>query len=174
MKASEVYALLKPDLGPWFKGAGFQRAEGFLSWCRSRGDAYTVVWLQVSRDGWDAYAGSKFVVTFQRSLEPVPGAMQSRNARLADLLQHDAREELRALQNAVITGLRHPPDSHPTLHVSERVTQWYRKKFVPDAEPYSDRDDVWLRYATPDHVRAWSRFILAHLPACVTTIESGA
>ncbi len=174
MKAAEVYALLKPDLGPWFKSAGFQRAEGFLSWCRSRGDAYTVVWCQVSRDSWDAYAGSKFVVTFQRSVEPVPGAMQSRSARLADLLQHDALVELRSLQNTVIAGLVAPPDSHAALHVSDLATQRYRKKFVLDAEPYSDRDDVWLRYATPDHVRAWSRFILARLPACVATVESWA
>lgn len=174
MKAAEVYALVKSDLGPWFKSAGFRRAEGFLSWCRSRGDAYTVVWFQVSRDGWDAYAGSKFVVTFQRSPEPVPGAIQSRSARLADLLRHDAREELRALQNAVITGLVHPPDSHPALHVSESATRWYRKKFLPDTEPYSDRDDVWLRYAAPGHVRTWSHFILAQLPACVTAIESDA
>jgi len=100
--------------------------------------------------------------------------MQSRSARLADLLRHDEREDLRALQNAVIAGLVPPPDSHVALHVSESVTQWYRKKFVLDAAPYSDRDDVWLRYATPDHVRAWSRFILARLPACVATVESWA
>ena len=174
MKSAEVYAVLKPDLGPGFKGAGFQRAEGFLSWCRSRGDAYTVVWCQVSRDSWDAYAGSKFAVTFQRSVEPFPGAMQSRSARLADLLPHDAREELRRLQNIVIAGLVAPPDSHAALHVSDRATQRYRKQFVLDAEPYSDRDDVWLRYATPDHVRAWSRFLLARLPDCVAAVESWA
>lgn len=174
MKSTEVYALLKTELGPWFKSAGFQRAEGFLSWCRSRGDAHTVVWCQASRDGWDAYAGSKFVVTFQRSGEPVPGAIPARSERLVGLLPYAAREELRALQNAVITGLVPPPDSHATLHVSEGVTQGYRKKFVPESQPYSERDDVWLRYAAPEHVRAWSRFILAHLPACVTTVESWA
>ena len=174
MKSTELYALLKSDLGSWFKSADFKRTKGFLSWSRSRGGASTVVWFQASRDGWDAFAGSKFVVEFQRSAEPDPGAHPARRMRIASLLSAPAREEMRALQNSVIASLTPPPDSHYALHVSENVTAWYRKKFVLDDLPYSDGDDVWLRYAAPDHVREWSRFLLQHLPACVASAESWA
>lgn len=174
MKSTELYALLRSDLGSWFKSADFKRAKGFLSWSRSRGGASTVVWFQASQDGWDAFAGSKFVVEFQRSAEPVPGAHPARRMRMAGLLSATAREEMRALNNSVIASLTPPPDSHHALHVSESVTVWYRKKFVLDALPYSDRDDVWLRYAAPDHVREWSRFLLEQLPACVASVESWA
>lgn len=172
MKSPEVYRLLRSELGSWFKGAGFVRAKGLLSWCRSRGDAYTVVFFQVSQEGWDPYAGSKFVVNFQRSAEPVPGMMPSRDERLAGLLGEDSREELRGLQNTVIKSLALPPDTYFALSGSESAARWYRNKFAPDDVPYSTRHDVWLRYASPDHVRAWSRFILAQLPACVATTES--
>ena len=94
--------------------------------------------------------------------------------RMAALLSASAREEMRALQNAVIVSLTAPPSSHHALNVSESVTRWYRKKFAPDDLPYSERDDVWFRYADPDHVRSWSRFVLGHLPACVATVESWA
>ena len=39
MKSTELYALLKADLGAWFKSADFKRAKGFLSWSRWRGGA---------------------------------------------------------------------------------------------------------------------------------------
>jgi hypothetical protein len=172
LKSTEVYALLREALRSWFRAAGFKRDKGSLSWCRMHEGAHTVVWFQVSQDEWDDFAGSKFVVEFQRSTESFPGAHPSRRMRMAQLLPVAAREEMRVLQNSVIASLAQPPNSHYVLHISESVTQWYRKKFVRDARPYSERDDVWLRYATPDHVCAWSQFLLMHLPICVATVES--
>lgn len=172
MKSTDVYALLRAELGPWFKSTGFKRAKGLLSWWRPQGPASTVVWCQISQDGWDDYAGSKFVVEFQRSLDSTPSAMPSRRARLARLMSADARGELLAIQNAVISSLQAPPESYFKLHISESVTRWYRKNFEPVTAAYSERDDVWLRYAAPTHVTNWARFILAQLPACVAAAES--
>ena len=99
MKSPEVYALLKSHLAPWFKSAGFKRAKGFLSWSRPHGDGHVVVWCQISQDGWDSYAGSKFAVEFQRSTEPVVGAHPARRRRLAAFLSPEEREEVRSIQN---------------------------------------------------------------------------
>jgi hypothetical protein len=60
MKSPEVYAALKDHLAPSFQAAGFKRAKAMLSWARPQQNHHFVVWFQVSQDGWDSYAGSKF------------------------------------------------------------------------------------------------------------------
>src|SRR5580658_9432206 len=128
MKSPEVYLLLKSELAPWFKSGGFERAKGFLGWSRPHGDAHTVVWCQVSQSGWDRYAGSEFVVEFQRSLGPVIGGLNARRGRFGSFLSPKEREEVRSIQNTVIAALHFPPTSHPILHVAQQVTDLYLKK----------------------------------------------
>jgi hypothetical protein len=172
MKSTEVYKLLKSELGPWFKSSGFKRADSYLSWSRPHGDSHITAWCQVSRDGWDEYAGSQFVVEFQRAPEPIVGATSARRQRLARFLNDDQRESARRIQNNVITSLRTPPKTHPTLHVSPEVTKWYLAKFDPVAAPYPEHHDIWFRYAEPVHVTLWAQFILQQLPECVSVVES--
>ena len=169
MKSPEVYSQLKSELAPWFKAAGFKRVKGLLGWSRAHSDAHIVVWCQISQDGWDSYAGSKFVVEFQLSPEPVIGT--GRSERLASLLSPEEREEVRSIQNEVIAGLHRPPASHPTLHISQQVTEWYLAKFGPVCEPYPERHDIWFRYASPDHVARWALFIIGRLPKCIGELE---
>jgi len=174
VKSTDVYAQLRAALGPWFKSEGFVRAKGLLSWCRRRGDRYTVVWCQISQDGWEPYAGSKFIVQFQRSLEPIVGFYPSPSRRLASLLTAEEREEVRAIQNSIIAELRQPPPNHPAFQISENVTAWYREQFRLVEKPYSDRHDVWFRYSSNEHVDRWSQFILGKLATCVRTVEAWA
>ena len=166
MKSPEVYSVLRATLGPWFKVAGFKRAKGFLSWSRPSNGAHIVVWCQISQDGWDAFAGSKFVVEFQRSAGAVVGELSSRRQRLAAFLSSPEREEVRSIQNAVIAKLPSVPKNHPALGVSLEVAQWYRDKFVSITEPYPEGHDVWFRYFYPADVERWAQFILRKLPAC--------
>lgn len=172
MKSPEVYKLLRATLAPWFKANGFSRAKGLLSWSRPADDSYIVVWCQVSQNGWDDYAGSKFVVEFQRSSEPVVGALPARGHRLSGLLSEQDRERVRSVQNEVIRSLRRPPQSHPALQISAKVSAWYLGQFDEVAEPYSERNDVWLRYASPEHVDRWAQFILESLPECIRAAET--
>ena len=53
MKSPEVYAVLRKELGPLLKSLGFKREKALLSWSRQHGGQHTVLWCQVSRDGWD-------------------------------------------------------------------------------------------------------------------------
>ncbi|WP_172205396.1 hypothetical protein [Niveibacterium sp. COAC-50] len=172
MKSTEVYALLKSELGPWFKAAGFKRADTFLSWSRPHGNLHITAWCQVSRDGWDEYSGSKFVVEFQLAPDPIVGASATRRQRLARLLTPEQREAARRIENEVIASLKRPPKTHPSLHVSPEVTRWYLAKFDTVSAPYPEGHDIWLRYAKPEHVSGWAQFILPLLPGCVSAVEA--
>jgi len=172
MKSTEVYSLLRSELAPWFKSEGFKRTKELLGWSRPSGGAYTVVWCQVSRDGWDPFAGSRFVVEFQRSADSHLGSFHATRERLGKLLSQEEREEVRRIQNSVIAELRPAPATHPWLQISPEVTAWYLKEFKPVSEPYSERDDIWFRYASPEHVSNWAKFILEKLPKCVDFVES--
>jgi hypothetical protein len=166
--------LLKSEVAPWFRSEGFKRVKGFLGWFRPQGEAYTVIWFQVSRDGWDKYAGSKFVLEFQRSSEPVIGAgdKDARRERIASFLSPEEREEIRSIQNAIIASLQYPPKSHPILHVAQEVTEIYLKEFKAVSESYPEQSDIWFRYASPEHIARWAHFILGKLPKCIAVAEA--
>jgi hypothetical protein len=172
MKSTEVYASLRSELTPLLKSLGFNRGKALLSWARQHNGRYTVLWCQVSRDGWDEYAGSKFVVELQRSESPEAGARSSTRARIVRLLTDDQRDEVWRLQNQVISGLVHPPRTHPSLHVSLEVTNWYLKRFDLVPVRYRAEDDVWLRYAKPEHLKIWAELLRRVLPGCVASIEA--
>ncbi len=172
MKSPEVYATLREGLGPQLKSMGFKREKAFLSWSRPHDGHHTVLWFQVSRDGWDDYAGSKFVVEFQRSERPEAGSPSSSRTRLVRLLTDEQRAEASRLQMQVIANLRQPPAAHPMLHVSPDVTRWYLDKFEPLAGVYGPAEDLWLRYAGQEHVQMWSEFLRRVLPGCVEATES--
>ena len=174
MKSAEVYAQLRSELAPWFKAAGFKRAKGLLGWARPHNGAFVVVWCQISQDGWDSYAGSKFVVEFQRSPEPVVGLHADRRRRLVSFLTAEGREEVRAIQNSVIADLRQPPKAHPTLQISEQIADWYLGQFKSIEKPYPECHDVWFRYSSPEHVASWARYLLRNLSMCVAAVESWA
>jgi hypothetical protein len=89
MKSTEVYRVLRDELAPVLKSLGFKRGKEFLSWTREHDGLYTVLWCQVSRDGWDDYAGSSFVVEFQRSEATGVGMPAKARKRINKLLADD-------------------------------------------------------------------------------------
>lgn len=169
-KSNEVYSLLREEIGPWAKQQGFTRTRSMLSWARPHGAESIVFWFQVTHDGWDRYAGSKFTMEFALSSQPVVGTGRARE-RIGRLLDDEAREGLRKIQNQVISSLSRPPKDYYALHVSEDVTEWFLSKFKPVRHAYSDIDDIWFRYHDPAHVQAWGRFIVGLLPSCIQQVE---
>ena len=170
MKSEEVYKLLKSEVDPWFKVAGFKRAKSLLSYYRAHGNEYIVVWFQVSQDGWDQFAGSKFIIEFQKSEAPTVGSGRLRK-RISSLCSIQEKEEIRSIQNRVINSLQTPPESHFAFHVSPQVTEWYKKKFLPDSIPYKENQDIWFRYSKPEHVLNWGQFLVTKLSDCISIIE---
>ncbi len=172
MKSTEVYKLLREEVGPWTKAQGFKRAKSMLSWYRPLKDKHIVFWFQVSQSGWDAFAGSQFTVEFQLSHDPNVGA-GLRRERIGKLLNDSVREELRGIQNGVILSLPKPPADYFILQLPE-LREHYLQKFEPVIEPYSQNTDIWLRYHTSDHVCRWGRFVLQQLPQCIKQVEEWA
>ena len=172
MKSTEVYSQLRSEFSPWFKAAGFKRSKGFLSWSRPHGEAHLVVWCQISQIGWDAYSGSQFVVEFQKSKEPLVGASAIHRSRIASFLSQLEREEVRCIQNSVIAALRRPPPNYPILQIAPSVASLYLGNFRALASPYPPAQDIWFRYAAPEHIARWSQFILRKLPECVSVAEA--
>lgn len=170
MKSPQVYSLLRDQLGPTLKELGFKREKPMLSWSRHHADLYTVIWCQVSQDGFDPYAGSRFTVELQRSKEPILGMKATARERFARLLTPETREEVRFIQNQVIASL-----SKPTVlpsHITAETSAWYLKKFDAQATPYTSQCDIWLRYAQPPHVDRWGALLAKLAPGMIQAIES--
>ncbi len=142
-----------------------------LGWHKSADSGYLTFWLQVSQDGWGAYAGSKFTVEFQLSDRPEVGTGWVRQ-RLFGLLTDPELEQATDLQNAVISKLERPPPEYYALHINEGVTEWYLRKFEPVSELYTRGDDAWLRYTDEEDVRTWALFLLDVLPGAIDRFAS--
>jgi hypothetical protein len=172
MKSTEAYRVLRTHLAPIFQDAGFKRAKALLSWMRPQRGRYLVVWCQVSQSGWDDCAGSQFTVEFQLSDEAIVGAKSVRRGRFPKMLDDSGREEIRTIQNGVIASLQRPPANHPLLHAGETIPAYYLKDFQRIDQPYSERDDIWLRYGCEEHLVTWARLIINHLPSCLKQAEA--
>ncbi|MGA3082513.1 MAG: hypothetical protein ABSD44_14265 [Terracidiphilus sp.] len=172
MKSFQTYSELRKHLAPLFKANGFKRAKTMLSWVRPHRKLFLGAWCQVSQDGWDEYAGSKFVVEFQVGPESIIGRHTTRRERIGRLLNDSDRETIRTLQNDVIAKLTRPPWNYGLLHVSEDVRSWYLKQFELVERPYSQGDDIWFRYSRSDDVARWARFLITKLPEVFQQIET--
>jgi hypothetical protein len=172
MKSTAVYAHLRTAFGPWFKSVGFKREKAFLSWTRPHGGAHVTVWFQISGDGWDDYAGSKFVVECQCSQETVVGKHALRRERLASILSQQEREEAWVIQNRVISSLPQPPRSHPFLNATPEIGASCRRKFALVSAPYDDKEDIWFRYHSTANLATWVDFISTKLPSLVNDVET--
>ena len=142
-----------------------------LSWVRPRGELFIGVWCQIDQRGWDAYAGSEFVVEFQLGREPVIGSNTICRQRIARMLSAAEREEIRRIQNNVIVTLHKPSRNYALLNVCEEVSTLYLKKFKSVDQPYGERDDIWFRYASKEDVDKWAQFLVSKLPDCFRQVE---
>jgi hypothetical protein len=160
-----VYAIAREVVGHLAKDLGFKREKAMLSWTRPQGSQHLTFWFQVSQFGWNQYAGSQFTVELQLSATPQVGSSMQR-ARLPELLTAADREEVRRQENAVISGLVHPPPSYVEWLGSAYAgaASSYLRSFETVQEPYYPGKDIWFRYASEDDVRAWCELIKAKLP----------
>jgi hypothetical protein len=97
-------------LGPGFAAAGFKRLMGTFTaaWVRATGGAFVVHWLQPSRYP-DPWYDSKYTIEFRCGNAPAI-ALSGPSFRFCALIGDDAREQVRAVQNAIIGRIPRPPD----------------------------------------------------------------
>jgi hypothetical protein len=169
VKANEVYKVVREVVGPWCRSAGFKRT-GSLGWYAPVGDHEVLTfWFQISRDGWDDYAGAKFVVAFLRADSPTVEAQESGAVahRLAHFLSDEQLATVKAMQNDVIRKLARPGRGYFIHQCPPDVVAWYEAKFDLVTKDYQRKDDIWLRYKDEEDVRRWARFVVALLPGIV-------
>jgi hypothetical protein len=175
MKSTEVYRAIRQLVGPWCKQNGFKKtSSGMLGYIKPQDGRYLVFWFQCSQEGWDAYAGSKFVVEFQLSSLDHIGACAgeyTRN-RLPHFLDENDLERVRQMQNRVISKLTVPPADYFVLKISDQVGKWYLSKFQSIDQPYTASDDIWFRYSDEEDVTRWSEFVLEILPKAIARLTS--
>jgi hypothetical protein len=176
VKSTEVYGILRQIFSSWCKEYDFRRTTGgMLGWQKPIADHYIVFWFQVSRDGWDEYAGSHFIVEFQISNKPIIGAGQhNMRWRLPKFLNEGELEQVRQMQNNVIGKLKKPDCNYRIFHFGDDIAKWYLAKFQLVDEKYLPTDDIWFRYKDKEDVERWGAFLRDILSKIIKSLTKDA
>jgi hypothetical protein len=159
-------------LGPGFAARGFDRREISASaiWHRPVGQEFVVAWVQPTRNpdvhGW---YGSRFIIEFRRGAEPRAGVLGP-GFRFCQLLDKEGREQVRAVQNAVIRRL--PPVPARVLRtLDDRTRDGYLAQGKQVTAAYSLQQDIWFRHRDERDLDAWFRLLPVLLPGVLDAVQ---
>jgi hypothetical protein len=159
-------------LGPGFAAAGFEcrSVSAAAVWQRPAGQEFVVAWVQATRSP-DAFGwyGSRFIIEFRRGAQPRAGVLGP-GFRFCQLLDDEGREQVRAVQNAVIRRL--PPAPAQALRaLDERARDRYLAHGRQVAAPYGPDHDIWFRYRDERDLDAWFRLLPVLLPGVLDAVR---
>jgi hypothetical protein len=159
-------------LGPGFASGGFERREAsaVAVWQRPAGQEFVVAWVQPTRSpdasGW---YGSRFIIEFRRGAQPRAGVIGP-GFRFCQLLDDEGREQVRAVQNAVIRRL--PPAPARVLRtLDDRAQDCYLAHGRQVSAAYAPDHDVWFRYRDERDLDAWFRLLPGLLPGVLRAVR---
>ena len=159
-------------LGPGFAAADFERrmASAAAIWQRPAGQEFVVAWVQTTRSpdsfGW---YGSRFIIEFRRGAPPRAGVLGP-GFRFCQLLDDEGREQVRAVQNAVIRRL--PPAPARVLRMLDhRAREEYLAQGKQVATAYRPDHDVWFRYRDERDLDAWFGLLPVLLPGVLGAVR---
>jgi hypothetical protein len=159
-------------LGPGFAAGGFAGRERSAAavWQRPTGSEFVVAWVQPTRSpdasGW---YGSRFIIEFRRGAQPMAGVLGP-GFRFCQLLDDEGREQVRAVQNAVIRRLPPAPARVlRTLDTSARDGYLAQGRQVTQA--YGPDSDVWFRHRDERDLDAWFRLLRVLLPGVLGAVR---
>jgi hypothetical protein len=170
--ARTVHRQARAALGSGFAADGFGRLKStsIAAWARPAADQFIVGWVQPSRDpdasGW---YGTKFTIEFRRGARPAV-AVNGPIFRFCNLLDDDGREQVRAVQNAII-GRMPPPPADAVSQLTGNILNWYLSQGRQVAAPYGPMDDVWFRHRDMQDLADWFRLLPALLPAALAELR---
>ena len=159
-------------LEPGFAAQGFERRQTSAAavWQRPAGQEFMVAWVQPTRSpdasGW---YGSRFIIEFRRGAQPRAGVLGP-GFRFCRLLDDQGREQVRAVQNAVIRRL--PPAPARVLRtLDERARDVYLAQGRQVAAAYGPDHDIWFRYRDERDLDAWFRLLPVLLPGVLRAVR---
>src|SRR5262245_38068675 len=158
-------------LGPGFAADGFERLSSvsIAAWMRPSGRQFIVCWVQPSRHPDPGWSGTKFTIEFRRGDQPAV-AVAAPGFRFCGLLDDDGREQVRAVQNAIIRRMPPPPADVVDL-LTGPALDWYLSHGREVATPYSPLDDVWFRHRDAQDLADWFRLLPDLLPTAVDKVR---
>lgn len=155
MRSTEVYKEINSLVFPPLKSNGLKKTKsGMLGFYKKLKSQYLIIWFQCSRDGFDQYAGSKFIVEIQIGNSREIGDSLDR-LRIPYFLTQDELDNIKRTENEIKSKLRKPPKSHHIFARSEDVQKWYIKKFENDNVVYNNSSDIWFIYFDNSDIKKW-------------------
>lgn len=159
MKSTEVYKEINSIVFPTLKSIGFKKTKsGMLGFYKKLKSHYLIIWFQCSQDGFDQYAGSKFIVETQIGNSPEIGGGLHRH-RIPHFLTEGELDNIKKTENEIKDKLHKPPKSHFIFTMSEDVQKWYKKKFEKDNIAYTNSSDIWFIYFDTNDIQKWIRIL---------------
>ncbi|MFT3947843.1 MAG: hypothetical protein QM763_12815 [Agriterribacter sp.] len=159
MKSTEVYREINSIVFPTLKSNGFKKTKsGMLGFYKKLKSHYFIIWFQCSQDGFDQYAGSKFIVETQIGNTAEIGAGLHRH-RIPYFLTESELDKIKITENEIKDKLHKPPKTHFIFTMSEDVQKWYKKKFEKDNTTYTNSSDIWFIYFDTIDIHKWVRIL---------------
>jgi len=160
MKSTEVYRVINKIIFPELKSLGFKKTKsGMLGFFKALKEHYLVCWFQCSQEGFDAYAGSKFVFEVQISENNDIGSPSVFRERIPFFLTVDDLAKVTVIENRVKDKLRLPPNNHYIFGMDENIQLWYKKKFEKVDNTYTNSSDIWFVYFDETDINNWIEFL---------------
>lgn len=96
--------------------------------------------------------------------------MQGPGFRFCQLLGDAGREQVRAVQNAVISRL--PPAPARVLRMlDDRTREWYLAQGKQVTAAYRPDQDIWFRHRDEHDLDAWFRLLPVLLPGVLDAVR---
>lgn len=172
MKSTEVYKEINKIIFPKLKARGFKKAKsGMLGFYKLLKEYYLIIWFQCSQDGFDEYAGSKFVVEIQISKSNEIGTSAILRHRISYFLPEKELGEVTELENEIKDKLPKPPRTHYIFTLAENMQSWYMSKFDKVKITYNKSSDIWFIYFDRTDVGKWIGIIEPAIERIISNFE---
>jgi hypothetical protein len=160
MKLTEVYKEISKIIFPNLQSKGFKKTKsGMLGFYKQLKELYLVIWFQCSRDGFDQFAGSKFIVEIQLSETNEIGTSSVVRQRIPFFLTDKDFDNITKIENEIKDKLQKPPKSYFIFSLADDIQKWYKKKFEKTTTKYNNQSDIWFVYYDQADIEKWTMFI---------------
>ncbi len=161
MKSTEVYKEISKIIFPNLQSKGFKKTKsGMVGFYKQLKELYLVIWFQCSRDGFDQFAGSKFIVEIQISETNEIGSASVVRQRIPFFLTDKDFDNITKIENEIKDKLQKPQKSYFIFSLLDGIQNWYKKKFEKTTTKYNNESDIWFVYYDKADIKKWTRLII--------------